>query len=293
MATLALDIGGTKIAAGRIDLNTGGVQDIHAIMVPDRGVWDVTKALLREVAAGEKVERVGIASAGPVDMAAGITAPINVPEWRSGFGIVAAVKDQFPDAQIRFALDGVCIALAEQRYGAARNVPDALVMTVSTGVGGGILVGGFTAVGRSGNAGHVGHIQVSGFDDPCSCGGRGCVEAIASGPSSVRWARSQGWHGETGKDLADAAQAGDPVAVAALHRAGTALGQAIASAAALLDVDLVVVGGGFAQSGPPLWDPLREAVQRQAGLGFLANLRVVASPLRDSATLVGAGVLVS
>jgi glucokinase len=109
--------------------------------------------------------------------------------------------------------------------------------------------------------------------------------------SSVRWARSQGWSGATGAGLARAAQAGDPIAVAALERAGTALGQAISSAAAVLDIDRVVVGGGFAESGAPLWDPLRAAVARHARLGFTRDLRVEKSPITEGATLVGAGVL--
>lgn len=307
MTILALDIGGTKMAAGRINPDTGAVTETRTVPVPARGVWDACRQLLLDVAGDETVERIGIASAGPVDMANGVAAPINIPEWRTGFNIVSSVRELFGlepvrvDTEqgpvmidpIRFAIDGVCMALAEQRYGAARGVPDALVMTVSTGIGGGILVGGFTAVGRTGNCGHIGHIQVSGFDEKCRCGGRGCVEAVASGPATVRWAQRQGWEGETAEQLAKDANAGENIAQMAMNRAGTALGQAIASAAALLDIDLVVVGGGFAQSGDALWGPMREAVTRQSGLGFLAGLRVVPSPLKSTATLVGAGVLVS
>jgi glucokinase len=292
MTVLAMDIGATKIAVGRTAPD-GGVHDVRTAPVPPSGVWEACRATLLEVAGGEPVERIGVATPGPVDMAAGVAAPINIPEWRAGFPIGEAVQDLFPDAGVGFAIDGVCAALAEKWFGAARDVPDALVMVVSSGIGGGILVGGLTAVGRTGNAGHVGHLQVSGYDDECACGNRGCIEAVASGPSAVRWARRHGWQGSSGVELAAAAQAGERVAIDALHRAGSALGQAIASAAAMLDVDLVVVGGGFAQSGPALWGPLRESASRHARLGFLADLRVVPSMLREQATLVGAGLLVS
>jgi glucokinase len=302
MTILALDIGATKVAAGRIAPD-GGAHDIRTIPMPERGVWDAVRRLLLDAARGEEIERVGIATAGPVHMGDGVTAPINIPEWQSGFPVMQAVHELFPEATVRFALDGVCAALAEQRYGAVRGVPDALVLVVGSGIGGGILIGGFTAVGRTGNAGHIGHLPVLGFDDECACGNRGCVEAVASGPSTVRWARRQGWPGTAGAELVAAARAGDRLCIDALHRSGTALGQTIAAAAALLDVDLVVVGGGFAQAGPLLWEPMREAVGRHTGLAFLRpdspvaggtpGLRVVPSLLRETATLVGAGVLVS
>ncbi|MBF6437264.1 ROK family protein [Nocardia cyriacigeorgica] len=290
MAILALDIGATKFAAGVVD-DAGRVSAVRRVAVPESGVWAACRSLLLAVAAGEPVRAVGIGSAGPVDVPAGVTGPLNIPEWRDGFAIGAAVGELFPGAAVRFAIDGACLALAEQHSGALRGVPNALAMTVSSGIGGGLLVDGRVAVGRTGNAGHIGHIVVPGWDVPCACGGYGCVEAIASGMSSARWAREQGWPGADGAELARAAAAGDPIAVAALERAGTALGQAISSAAALLDVDTVVVGGGFAHSGEPLWAPMRAAITRHAGLNFIRELRVERSALADGATLVGAAIL--
>ncbi|MEU4316902.1 ROK family protein [Nocardia sp. NPDC024068] len=290
MAVLALDIGATKFAAGLVD-ETGRVYGVCRTAVPAREVWPECRRLLLEVAGGSAVTAVGIGSAGPVDTPGGVTAPLNIPEWRAGFPIVAAVEELFPTAVVRFAIDGACLALAEQQSGAFRGIRNGLAMTVSSGIGGGILVDGRVSLGRTGNAGHIGHIVVPGWEVPCACGGVGCVEAVASGMSSARWARAQGWRGKTGAELAAAARTGDPIATAALARAGTALGQAICSAAALLDVDTVVVGGGFAHSGDPLWRPLRESVGRHAKLTFLRGLRVELSRLDDGATLVGAAVL--
>lgn len=290
MMVLALDIGATKFAVGVVHAGRK-VRDVRRVDVPRESVWEACRALLLEVAGETTVSAIGIGSAGPVDVRTGITGPLNIPEWKPGFPIVAEVQQLFPTAAVRFAIDGACLALAEHHVGALRGVPNGLAMTVSSGIGGGIIADGRVVLGRTGNAGHVGHIVVPGWDVPCECGGVGCVEAIASGMSSVRWAREQGWRGETGAGLAKAAHSGDEIALAALRRAGTALGTAIASAASTLDIDRVVIGGGFAQSGEPLWEPLRAALTRHAGLDFLRELRVVQSRITNGATLVGAGVL--
>ncbi|NKY46573.1 ROK family protein [Nocardia cerradoensis] len=317
MAVLAVDIGATKFAAAVAISPIGAVpgdestaarpaalRHIHQVGVPPRDVWETCRELLRRVVGAASADEacggadfevtvVGIAAAGPVDVRTGSTAPLNIPEWRDGFPIVAAVRELFPAADIRFVIDGAALALAEYRVGGLRGVRSGLAMTVSSGIGGGIISDGRVVSGRTGNAGHVGHIVVPGWDVPCACGGAGCVEAVASGMSSVRWAREQGWPGTTGLDLARAAEAGDPIALAALSRAGTALGQAISSAAATLDIDRVVIGGGFAESGGPLWEPLRAAVARHARLGFIRELEILKSPITDGATLVGAAALAS
>ncbi|GAA5104533.1 ROK family protein [Nocardia iowensis] len=290
MTLLALEIGATRFAACRVAEDIG-VDDVAQIPVPDRAAWERCRELLLDVADPGEITGVGIAAAGPIDMGAGMVATVDVPEWRTGFGIAEAVRKVFPAAEVRLALDGVCRALAERQFGATREVMDAVVLDVSTHVTGGAMIGGFVVVGRTGNAGHMGHVLVSGFDERCECGGHGCLEAVAGGLSAIRWARERGWAGTSVPALAAAATAGDQIAVDAVGRAGTALGQAIASMAALLDVDLAVVGGSLAGSGPALWDPLGEAVAAHAKLSFLPGLRAVPSRLGDAGILAGAGVL--
>ncbi|MFD4295233.1 ROK family protein [Rhodococcus sp. NPDC058505] len=291
MAALALDIGGTKFAAARVRAD-GTLVAEQRVATPAVGVWEAAERLLVQVADGRRVRRVGIGAAGPVDVDAGVVGPLNVPEWRTGFPLVEAVRSLFPDAEITLAMDGACAALAEYRFGAGRGTPDQIGMIVSTGVGGGVLLGGRIAGGRTGNAGHIGHVVVPGAEDvACACGGVGCLEAVASGPSAVRWANARGWAGSTGLELSRAADDREPTAVAALHRAGTAVGTAIASSAALLDLDLAVVGGGFGQAGPALWEPMRAAAARHARLSFSRGLRIVPAALGGRATLIGAGAL--
>lgn len=290
MTVLALEISPDRFAAGRVAPD-GSVQDVQAVPVTSRAPWNSCRDLLAEVAGGSEVISVGIGTTGPIDMAAGVAAPPDIAEWQVGFGLVEAAHKQFPTATVGMALDGVCAALAEQRHGVLRGVPDALVVSVSSRISGGIIVGGFVAVGRTGNAGNIGHMVMSGYNDLCDCGARGCVQAIASTSAAVRWAEERGWKGEGFAALLAAAGAGDSIAGAAVERMGTVLGQALSSVASLFDVDRVVVGGSAASAGPALWKPLGAAVAAHARIGFLSGLRVVPSQLGDTAVLTGAGLL--
>ncbi len=301
MVTLCLDIGGTKIAAGLAD--PGGAL-VHTVIRPTpvaegtagaEEVWAAVAATIADAlrAAGGAVAAVGIASAGPIDLHSGSVSPVNIRSWR-GFPLRDRVAAAVPGVPVRLGGDGVCMALGEHWRGAGRGARFVLGMVVSTGVGGGLVLDGVPYVGRTGNAGHVGHVVVDPDGRPCPCGGRGCVETVAAGPSMVRWARANGWSAPPGagaNDLAAAAEKGDPVAQRAFHRGATALAAMIASVGAVCDLDLVVIGGGVANSGALLFDPLRAALPTYAGLEFLAGLRVVPAELGGEAGLVGAARL--
>jgi glucokinase len=298
MLTLCLDIGGTKIAAGLADQN--GVL-VHTSVHPTPAaaaaeqVWAAVAATITEAlqAADGAVGAVGIASAGPIDLGNGSVSPINIPSWR-GFPLRERVATAVPGVPVQLGGDGVCMALGEHWLGAARGARFLLGMVVSTGVGGGLVLDGAPYAGRTGNAGHVGHVVVEQDGEPCTCGGRGCVETVAAGPSMARWARANGWSAPPGagaKGLADAAASGDALALAAFRRGATALARTIASVAAVCDLDLVVIGGGVVQSGPLLFEPLRAALAEYARLDFLAGLRVVPAELGAEAGLIGAARL--
>lgn len=292
--TFTLDIGGTKIAAGLVDSKGELVR--KARLPTPRGdaeaVWAVVRQLA-EMTSGETVRGVGISSAGPIDLPGGTVSPLNIESWRD-FPIVDRVGDLVPGVPVRLGGDGLCMALGEHRHGAARGTQFLLGMVVSTGVGGGLVLDGAPYDGATGNAGHVGHVVVDLDGEPCACGGRGCVEAIAAGPQMVRWAREHGWAAgpdADAKQLADAAASGHAVALAAFRRGGTAVAAMIASVAAVCDLDLVVIGGGVAKSGALLFDPVREALGTYARLDFIRNVAVVPAQLGD-AGLVGAAALV-
>lgn len=290
MTVLALEIGPNRFAAIEI-ADDVGPEEVREIPNPERQAWERTRDLVLEVAAGRDLTAIGIASAGPIDMSSGVVAPAHVRDWQGGFPLVESVQKLFPGAQVAMALDGVCLSLAERHFGGTREVMDSLSIYISETIIGGAMVGGFVVVGRTGNAGQVGHVLVPGYDDPCACGGRGCLEAVAGGRAMIRWANGQGWPGASVDALVAAAQSGEPVAVSTMERAGTALGRAIASVAALLDIDRVVVGGPVAAKGSALWKPLQNAVAMHARLPSLPGLRALPSELGDLGLLAGAGVL--
>jgi glucokinase len=294
--TLAIDIGGTKIAVGLVD-DKGTLVHQAKLPTPDgdaEAIWVVIESLVTEALSrsGGAVRGVGIASAGPIDLSAGTVSPINIVEWNR-FPIVDRVS-AIVDASVRLGGDGLCMAMGERWRGAGRGAEFMLGMVVSTGVGGGLVFGGAPYDGRTGNAGHVGHVVVDPDGRPCACGGRGCVETIAGGPKMTQWAREQGWDAPAGadaKELSDAAAAGDAIALRAFKRGATAVAAMIASVGAVCDLDLVVIGGGVAKSGALLFDPLREALDSYAGLDFIRGLRVVPAELGGDAGLVGAAAL--
>jgi len=292
---LSLDIGGTKIAAGLVDAD-GVLLHRDRQPTPPGGdadqVWAAVERTITDAlaAAGGSVSGVGISSAGPINIADGTVSPVNIGSWR-GFPIVEAVAAAVPGVPVRLAGDGLCMALGEHRRGAGQGAQFLLGMVVSTGIGGGLLLDGVPYGGRTGNAGHVGHVVVDLDGPPCGCGGRGCVEAIASGPHLVSWAREQGWSGPDAKALAGAARAGDAIALRAFRRGARAVAAMIASVAAVCDLDLVVIGGGVANAGPVLFDPLGAALGDYAGLDFITGLRVVPAALGGEAGLVGAAAL--
>jgi glucokinase len=262
MTALALDIGGTKIAAGLVDPD-GRLQYETRQPTPHTDdpeqVWAAARRTITDtlVAAGGAVDGVGISSAGPIHVPDGTVCPINIPAWRD-FPIVERVAAAIPDVPVRLGGDGLCMALGEHWRGAGQGAAFLLGMVVSTGIGGGLVLDGAPYHGRTGNAGHVGHVIVDTDGPPCVCGARGCVEAIASGPHLAQWARSQGWTGADAKELADAAASGNELGLKAFRRGARAIAAMIASVGAVCDLDLVVLGGGVAKSGPVLFDPLRE-----------------------------------
>ncbi|MGE0218630.1 ROK family protein [Mycolicibacterium sp.] len=292
---LALDIGGTKIAAALVD-DDGTLTGRRERPTPSgdaETVWAAVEALLAGVRADAAVRAVGVSSAGPVDASTGTVSPINIAGW-NGFPIVERIAAA-TGLPVHLGGDGLCMALGEQWRGAGRGARFLLGMVVSTGIGGGLVLDGAPYPGRTGNAGHVGHVVVKMGGAPCTCGGHGCAETVASGPNLARWARDHGWRAPAhanAKELAEAARAGDPVALRAFGRGADAVAATIASVGAVCDLDLAVVGGGVAKAGALLFDPLHEALRRYAGLSFLRGLEVVPAELGGDAGLVGAAALV-
>jgi glucokinase len=301
---LAVDVGGTKLAAAVVE---PGGRLVTWAQVPTRRdldaeqLWRTLEVLVDQVLEAAGVDApaglagVGAGCGGPMKWPAGIVSPLNLPLWRS-FPLRARLQERFPGVPVRVQNDAMCLVAGEHWRGAGRGKDNVLGMVVSTGVGGGLVLNSRIIMGASGNAGHIGHVVVDPDGPVCACGGRGCLEAIARGPALVAWAQSQGWRqgqpDATAKDLADDGAHGHPVGLAAMRRAGRALGIAIASAAHLCDLEVVSIGGGLSQAGAVLFDPLEESLHAHAKLEFVRRLGVVPAALGQSAGLVGAAALI-
>ncbi len=302
---LAVDVGGTKLAAGVVE--AGGRVVTWAQVPTPRDVegeqlWRTLEALVDRVlgeagrTAPASLAGVGAGCGGPMDWPAGIVSPLNIPAWRS-FPLRSRLQARLPGIPVRVHNDAICLVAGEHWRGAGRGAGNVLGMVVSTGVGGGLILDGRVIEGASGNAGHIGHVVVDPDGGPvCACGARGCLEAIARGPALAAWAHTQGWRqgqpGATAKDLADDAAQGHPAGLAAMRRAGRALGIAIASATCLCDLEVVSIGGGLSQAGAMLFEPLEESLHAHARLPFVRQVRVVPAALGRSAGLVGAAALI-
>ena len=281
---LAVDIGGTKMAAGLVALDGTLVhrtmQPTPASAGPDdvERLWETLAGTVDGVAAqvgpGDRLVVCGTGCGGPMSPGGDEVSPLNIEGWRS-----------FPLRSRLAALTGLptfvdndakALALGEGWVGAAAGCDDYIAMVVSTGVGGGIVVDGRLLNGRLGNAGHVGHIVVVPDGRACACGGRGCLEAEASG-------------------TALAALTGQPARLASaawVARTGMLVGRAIAAVAVLLDLSLAVVSGSVALGfGAPFFAAAQEEMDELCRIAFARGARIEPGGLGDAGPLVGAARL--
>lgn len=300
---LAVDVGGTKLETAMVDAE-GGVIAGTRHRAPTGPATDAASldAALRDAIARTLASSptapvaAGIGTAGPVDLPAGTTSPLNLPR-AAEFPIVRTVAAASGVSDLTLRLDGACIALAETWVGAARGASDALVFVVSTGIGGGILSGGRLLAGGTGNAGHLGQLVVAASVDAASgldtAGGAAgwTAEGLGSGPHTVAWARRQGWTGDTGEDLAADAAAGDAIARRAVERSARVVGIAVTNVAMLLDIDLAVVGGGFARVSADYTELVERSAHAHAVNAYGRRVRVVPAAAGADAPLIGAAAL--
>lgn len=304
---LALDIGGTKLATAVItDEGT-----THGMLVePTRRDEGPDAVISRLFSLGERsiaaaglgpVSAVGISCGGPLDAKAGVLlSPLHLPGWdhvpittlaQERFGLPAVLEN-----------DATSSALAEYHFGRGRGASTMLYLTVSTGIGGGAIIGGMLHRGAANNGGEYGHILVHSNGRLCKCGRLGCLEAYASGSSIAERAREA--VAERGsestlaqlstiraEDVSAAAKTGDPLASEIWTETTTALGIALTDLVNILEPELVVLGGGVTRSGSFFVDPVREIVLRDAMSPAAAAVRIELAELGDAVGVVGAGAV--
>lgn len=258
-----------------------------------------------------RLRGIGVGCGGPMQYPEGRVSPLNIPAWRD-FPLRDRLAAHFGRPTV-VDNDAKAYALGEYWIGGGQGARGFLGIVVSTGVGGGLVLDGRLVHGAHGNAGHIGHVIVFPNGPRCACGARGCVEAVASGPSMVHRARSAlnrgaaseltGASGRpnrvgaspqalTARELETAARHGDALAQRLFRDAGIALGRGIVAAASLVDLDRVVIGGGVSNAADLFWPALQHEVAQNARLDFTRDLDVRLSELRVSAALAGAAALI-
>jgi len=277
---LAVDIGGTKLAAGLVD-QAGTVTADNHVRTPHghdpEEVWWALVGLIEPIAASAprgSLAVCGVGCGGPMTPGGEEVSPLNIEAWR-GFPLRARLADLL-GLPVTIDNDAKALALGEGWLGAARDSDNYIAMVVSTGVGGGIVLDGRLLDGRLGNAGHIGHTVVEPAGRPCACGGIGCLEAEASGTAIAAI---------TGRDPADA-----PPEV--VERTGTLVGRAVASTANLLDLDLAVVAGSVALGfGAPFFAAAQAEIAKRARMEFSRSTRIEPAGLGAHGPLVGGGAV--
>ena len=280
---LSIDIGGSKIAVGLVTRNGELIDRTQFIVNAQDSSEELFDDLSRAVDAqllravdhhGVRPSVVGVGSAGPITTNVETISPLNIPQWR-GFELRQRLETLtglpvFGDG------DAKALALAEGWLGEARGIDNFMAMVVSTGVGGGIVLNGQLLDGETGNAGHIGHVIVEPNGRRCTCGGRGCLEAEASGPAI---------EAITGRSPTQPTYE-------IMVRTGRLVGRGVASACNLLDLKLVVVGGSVALGfGATFFNAAQRTLDELCTIEFSRKARIVPTRLSDEGPLIGASAV--
>ncbi len=303
---IAVDLGGTQIRAARYTVD--GIQEARVAMAT--GAEDGMEAVLRRIQSAVRqvwplegdVAAIGLGAPGPLDFKRGILrfAP-NLPGW-----VDVPLRDLLLDmfsVPVFVGNDADVAALGEHRFGAGQGVEDMIYITVSTGVGGGMIFDDRLFTGGNGMGGEIGHMAVDPHGPRCLCGNVGCLETLASGTAIARQARERIIAGEssaleemvdgdvskiTAKEVNEVAQAGDRLARSVFEEAGTYLGSAIVSLMYMLNPSLFVLGGSVTRAGDLLFNPVNATVEARAPEAYKEQTRIVKVKLGGDVGLWGA-----
>lgn len=279
---LAVDIGGTKI---RVALVAAAGSIVWSERAPTprtdaptsaqaRRIWKTVEGLVAAAGRQGAPAAVGVGCGGPMENGNETVSPLNIAAWRS-FPLRRELQN-LTGLPVRVDNDAKALALAEGRWGAAVGDGNYMSMVVSTGVGGGLVSGGRLVHGRTGNAGHIGHVIVNPGGRRCGCGARGCLEAEASGTAIA--ALTGGPPSEAGPEV--------------IERTGRLVGRAVGSVANLLDLELTTVAGSVALGyGEPFFRAAQDELAATARLSFSRNCRITPSSLGPDGPVLGAAAV--
>ncbi len=309
-AVISIDIGGTKTLAAVVNAQ-GRVIARRRMETPQEGPQRFVETVGREVAAllaetglrREDLLGLGAGAPGPLDPETGVVfEPPNLEGWRDV--PLAEMLQEVTRIRTFIENDANAAAVGEAWVGAGAGVSDLIYITVSTGIGGGLIFGGELYHGVSGTAGEIGHMTIEPEGPVCGCGRKGHLEILASGPAIARMASEALRAGRpsslsglseeaiTAETVAEAAAAGDVLAIEAYTRAAGYIGVAAASLVNVLNPQMIVFGGGVSKAGELLLAPVRQAVRERAFERPAEAVRIVPSALGDDVGVVGAAAVV-
>jgi glucokinase len=304
-----VDVGGTKIAGGVIDLQGNVVEELRVVSpaTDSEAIEEAIAGVVNELRSRHDIAAVGVGAAGYIDKARAVVMFAPNIAWRH-VNLKAELEERI-DLPVVVENDANAAAWGEFTYGAGHDVEDLLLVTVGTGVGGGVVLDGELYRGAFGVGAEIGHMRVVPDGILCGCGNRGCFEQYASGSALVREARAvvragsllaQDLLDRAGGDpdkidgplISEAAAAGDAFAIEQLAGLGRWIGEGIASLTAVLDPAVVVIGGGVSEAGDVLLEPIRAAFAAQlTGRGHRPMLEIRKARLGNRAGLIGAADL--
>jgi glucokinase len=304
-----IDVGGTKIAGGVVDEDGGILEElrVESPATDAEAIEEAIAGLVGELRSRHRIETIGVGAAGYVDKARAIVLFAPNVAWRNED--LKSELEKRVELPVVIENDANAAAWGEFRYGAAHDAEDLLLVTVGTGVGGGLVLDGEVYRGANGVGAEIGHMRVVPNGILCGCGKHGCFEQYASGTALVREARALAMSGAmiaqgmlrraggdlkqiTGPLITEAARDGDAGATQQLSELGRWLGEGIASLTEIVDPEVVVVGGGVSEAGDLLLEPTREAFAAQlVGRGFRPIPEIRKATLGNRAGLIGAADL--
>ncbi|NLY71837.1 MAG: ROK family protein [Clostridiales bacterium] len=304
MTRIGFDVGGTKIAVGAISEDYQIIARRQIPFPTGRPYKEVARVmadLAKELT--DRIDSIGIGMPGEIDNKKGLVIRAhNVQFYEVPFK--DEMKNYFPDIPIHIENDANAAAFAELKLGSFKNCKTAVLLTIGTGIGGGLILDGKLFNGGMNHGVEIGHMRLDSRGPLCSCGNRGCVEALCSGswiiregkkavieyPKSMIYTRTQGNIDRVDAKLViDCAKEEDPVAVDIFNRYIDNLSSAIASITALLDPEVIALGGGVSRAGEFLLEPLRELVRQKSF--FKYPYKIVAAELGNDAGIIGSALL--
>ena len=297
---VAVDIGGTHIRVAVYEPNSIIPLNHYRTRshATEAGVYDRLVQAIESVWPKEKVDAIGIASPGPLDPHTGtILATPNIPEWKN-FPLAEKLCKHF-NVPVYLDNDANMAGLAEWQYGAGQGHQDLVYLTISTGIGGGVISSGHLLQGFRGMGAELGHMIIDPAGPLCGCGSHGHVESFSSGSAIARYINEQISLGQksalqaspdlNARQIADAALQGDALAISAFERAGHYLGIGVANYLAIFDPSILIFGGGVSQVGDLLFKPFEESLRKHTfHPHYLDGLIITKAALGDDAGLLGA-----